>query len=83
MHNKLTLRLEDDLIFRAKHYAKISGKSISQMVADYFAQLEVNDSAASAASQKILPITRSLRGVLKGNELSQKNYHDYLENKHK
>ena len=40
MQTKLTLRLDDDLIEKAKSYAKGTGRSVSQMVADYFALLE-------------------------------------------
>ena len=36
MQTKLTLRLEDQLIKDAKQYARQSGKSLSQMVAEYF-----------------------------------------------
>ena len=39
MQTKLTLRLEEQLIERAKAHAKKRGKSVSQMVADYFALL--------------------------------------------
>ena len=46
MQTKLTLRLDEHLIENAKVFAKQSGKSLSQMVADYFFQLE-NPSSAS------------------------------------
>ena len=36
MNTKLTLRLEEELIKSAKNHANIIGKSVSQMVADYF-----------------------------------------------
>lgn len=43
MNTKLTLRLEENLIKAAKRHAGTLGKSVSQMVADYFYLLE-NDS---------------------------------------
>ncbi|HZC00332.1 MAG TPA: DUF6364 family protein, partial [Gammaproteobacteria bacterium] len=36
MQTKLTLRLDKKLIEAVKRYAEISGKSLSQLVADYF-----------------------------------------------
>ena len=36
MNTKLTLRLDENLIKSAKNYASSSGKSVSQLVADYF-----------------------------------------------
>ena len=36
MRTRLTLRLEDQLIEKAKLYAAQAGKSVSQIVADYF-----------------------------------------------
>ncbi|MBE0418315.1 MAG: hypothetical protein IBX63_11175 [Coriobacteriia bacterium] len=37
MGTKLTLRLDEDLIRRAKRHSARSGKSVSRLVADYFA----------------------------------------------
>ncbi len=61
MQTKLTLRLDEDLIERAKRYGKRTGRSVSQMVADYFALLEedlVDDGG------QLTPIVGSLRGAL-------------------
>jgi len=78
MHTKLTLRLDQKLINRAKAFAKASGKSVSQMVADYFALLhEPNDE-----NQPITPIVRSLRGVLRGGKVDLDDYHRHLEDKY-
>ena len=41
METKLTLRLEDKLIRKAKKLAKDRGKSVSRMVADYIVALRV------------------------------------------
>ena len=40
MQTKLTLQMDDELIARAKAHAKKRGKSVSQLVADYFRILE-------------------------------------------
>jgi hypothetical protein len=39
MTTKLTLRMDENLINQAKDYAKHSGKSVSKLVADFFALL--------------------------------------------
>ena len=82
MQAKLTLRLEEQLIENAKLVAKQSGKSLSQMVADYFLQLEQK---TPIKSQSLPPITSSLLGCIKtgkSEELDEDDYHAYLESKY-
>lgn len=79
MQTKLTLRLEDRLIEQAKSYAAQSGKSVSQVVADYF---KVLTSEKNAESSPAAPITQSLRGLLRASKLDEKDYRKYLEEKH-
>ena len=77
MQAKLTLELEKTLIERAKRNAEASGKSVSQLVADYFAQLgEPFDEEA------LPPITRSLSGILSGTNADETEYYQHLEKKH-
>ena len=72
METKLTLRLDDMLIKQAKAHAEKSGKSVSRLVADFFAAIEPAGSAAgltgsAAAAQEVRalpPITRSLLGIV-------------------
>ncbi len=77
MQAKLTLELEQTLIERAEHYAEVSGKSVSQLVADYFAQL-----GEPLDEEALPPITRALSGVLKDVNVSRADYYKYLEQKH-
>lgn len=79
MQTKLTLRLEDQLIEQAKSYAAQAGKSVSQVVADYFKMLTTEKSKPISSST---PITKSLRGLLRDSELDEKDYKKYLEGKH-
>lgn len=79
MQTKLTLRLEDQLIEQAKSYAAQAGKSVSQIVAEYFRLLT---SEKTKLSQSSSPITKSLRGLLRESELDEKDYKKYLEEKH-
>ncbi|MGL4610183.1 MAG: DUF6364 family protein [Trueperaceae bacterium] len=78
METKLTLRLEDKLIRKAKKLAKARGKSVSRMVADYFVALESDPKPAT----DLPPITKSLQGSLKGKKIDEKDYQKYLEDKH-
>lgn len=80
MQTKLTLRLEARLIDRAKRYARRSGRSVSQLVADYFAQLE---SPAIGEEDLLPPLTRSLSGVLAGTAIDEDDYRRHLEEKHR
>ncbi|MDA8414696.1 MAG: DUF6364 family protein [Desulfobacteraceae bacterium] len=80
MQTKLTLRLEDRLIEQAKSYAARTGKSVSQLVADYFSLLT---SGKPPHKQPVTPIAASLRGVLRGAQLDEEDYRNYLEEKHR
>ena len=79
MQTKLTLRLEEELIEQAKSYASRTGKSVSQLVADYFRLLTSGKKEPAPPSA---PITRSLRGLLRDSQLDEKEYRKYLEDKY-
>ena len=79
MQTKLTLRLDGELINRAKSYARKSGKSVSQIVAGYFSILD--DKPVKEISE-YTPIVRSLKGSLKEAKVGKKDYYEYLEEKH-
>lgn len=79
MTTKLTLRINPSLIKEAKIYAKQHGKSVSQIVGDYFSLLgRVSDYEKPLS----LPLTKSLRGVLKGINVSEQDYKKHLEKKY-
>lgn len=77
MQTKLTLRLESELIEQAKVHAKQQGKSLSQVVADYFLIF-----TEKSKRTKIAPITESLIGVIKNNNLDESDYKKHLEEKY-
>ncbi len=77
MQTKLTLRLEEQLIERAKAHAKKRGKSVSQMVADYFALLDRGD-----LPETLAPLTRSLYGILGGTSVDEDTHREHLEEKY-
>ena len=79
MHTKLTLRIDDALVEKAKMEAKRRGKSVSQMVAEFFDSLE----PLSRAKRKTLPpLTASLVGVLKRRNITEAAYKKYLREKY-
>jgi hypothetical protein len=80
MQTKLTLRLEEQLIEQAKSYAAEAGKSVSQIVAEYFSLLT---SRKSTTKLPTTPITQSLRGLLREATVDEQDYKSYLEEKHR
>ena len=78
MNAKLTLRMDDKLIAIAKEEAAMRGKSVSQMVGDFFDQLVRTQTSV----QKTPPVTDSLRGVLKGVVVSEEDYKKHLQEKY-
>jgi hypothetical protein len=70
---KLTLRLDSGLIDHAKDYAQRQDRSLSQLVADYFARLTTLEATpveserhakSPGTTPSLGPITSALRGAL-------------------
>lgn len=79
MHTKLTLRLDDRLIAQAKDYARGTGKSLSQIVAEYFSAITSRHPPDCTET----PTVAGLRGVLKDAGLVRlSDYRAHLEDKH-
>lgn len=78
MQAKLTLELDETLIERAEQIAKASGKTVSELVADYLAGLD-RDAFDEGA---LPPLTRALSGILEGAELDEAEYYRHLARKH-
>lgn len=79
MQTKLTLRLEEDLIAKAKAHARETGKSLSQTVADYFRLLTTK---SERQERPLSPVVRSLKGSLRHTELHEDDYRRHLEEKY-
>ena len=77
MNTKLTLRLDEDLIASAKRHSAESGRSVSQLVADFFALIDAQDAGA-----EVTPRVRSLRGVLASSGLDESDYRRHLVDKY-
>lgn len=79
MQTKLTLRIDDELIERAKSYAQRSGKSVSRIVADY---LELLPEPEPRQARPLTPIVKSMVGTLAGSGLDEEDYRRHLKEKH-
>jgi len=77
VNTKLTLRLDEKLIASAKRHSAQSGRSISQLVANFFALIDAEESGG-----RVTPRVRSLRGVLSGSGLDEGDYRRHLEDKY-
>ncbi len=80
MPTKLTLRLDEELIRRAKATAKRRGKSISEMVGDYFRLLDSPSPAPK--EEELTPRVKALLGSLAGCRLDEEDHREWLERKH-
>ena len=87
MQVKLTLRMDNSLIGRAKKYAAENGTSLSRMVANYFSLIVEREERALHEDEDwkkgLPPITRSLVGISDGSDLDEEDYYRYLEEKHR
>ena len=78
MNTKLTLRMDEAVVRKAKGAARRRGKSVSQMVSEFFDSLGPGE----RRSPTLPPLTRSLVGVLKGSKVSEADYIAHLRKKH-
>lgn len=79
MQTKLTLRLEEEVINKAKRVARKRGKSLSKMVSEYFSYLA---SEESSGNTDLPPIVRSMYGKLSDSPVDETDYKKFLEKKH-
>ena len=79
MQTKLTIRVDSRLITRAKSHARQTGKSVSQLVADYFSVL---DTPIPSDFDNLPPITRELSGALADTSVDEEDYRNHLEKKY-
>ena len=83
MNTKLTLTIEQDIIDRAKKYARQKGRSLSAIVENY---LRILTKDQEFKEVEITPLVRSLRGSFKApddfdykEELSKELTRKYLD----
>ena len=81
MDTKLTLKLDKEIINRAKNYAESKKISLSKLIESYLQLL----TKESSSIDKISPLVESLSGVivLPKNYDDKNDYADYLTEKYK
>jgi hypothetical protein len=82
MNTKLTLTIEQTIIERAKKYANVKGRSLSNIVENYLKAITKEDNIESI---DLTPIVKSLKGTFKApknidykKELSKRLTEKYL-----
>ena len=80
MNAKLTLKLDNKVIARAKKYAKKRHPSLSKMIESYLDSVNREDSSGI----EITPLVENLSGVIKlpADYDHMKDYTDYLDQKY-
>ncbi len=63
MNTKLTLTIEQEIIERAKNYAKDKNRSLSDIIENYLKMLTTDDNKQEV--EAINPIVKSLKGSFK------------------
>jgi hypothetical protein len=81
MDNKLTLKLDNQVIERAKIYAQKKNTSLSKLIEAY---LKFLTSSSSADTNEVTPLVKSLSGVIKSSNLSdiKESYKKHLTKKY-
>jgi hypothetical protein len=81
MNISLTLRLDTRVIRSAKAFARRHGKSVSQLVSDYFAAITALRRPPMQRQRSYGPLTSQLCGSLKGSRVTESDYRRHLEEK--
>jgi len=79
MDTKLTLKLNESVIERAKQYAKENNVSLSRMIENYLQAVTIR----KKNKIKISPLVESLTGVIELKKMdNKKDYTDFLSQKY-
>ena len=81
MDTKLTLKLNEDIIEKAKEFAKARKTSLSALIENYLQKL----TSDKKSKKEITPLVKSLSGIihLPKDYGDKKDYTDYLSDKYK
>ena len=81
MDTKLTLKLQQDIIEKAKEYAKSQGTSLSKLIETYLQRI----TSEPSNNEKITPLVKSLSGIIDipADYDHKKEYADFLTGKYK
>lgn len=81
MDTKLTLKLDEEVIEKAKDYARSKGTSLSGLIENYLQKITTE----KKSKRKITPLVKSLSGIidLPKDYDHKMDYTDYLMRKYK
>ncbi|HPR18166.1 MAG TPA: DUF6364 family protein [Candidatus Cloacimonadota bacterium] len=85
MNTKLTLKLDNEVIERAKKYARSQKNSLSKMIETYLKSLINRDDELAEKDEDISPFVKSMKsGVVLPSDYDYKEvYGEYLKEKYK
>ncbi|MFL6235544.1 MAG: DUF6364 family protein [Thermoanaerobaculia bacterium] len=75
----LKITVDQELIERAEAFSRKTGRSVSELIADYLQKLP----EPATEPLRAAPIVKSLRGALRDSGLTEQDYRRYLEEKHR
>jgi hypothetical protein len=79
MDTKLTLKLNQEIIERAKEYAKSNNTSLSKLIENVLSRM----TGSGDFNPQITPLVDSLSGIIDADKLDEDDYRTYLEEKYK
>lgn len=79
MGTKLTLKLDREIIEKAKTYAKREKISLSKLIENILSRLI----STFDFNPQVTPLVDSLSGIIDAKELNEEDYGSYLEEKYK
>ena len=79
MDAKLTLKLDREIIEKAKQYTKEKNISLSKLIENMLRMV----TSGKNVNPEITPLVKSLSGVLSSSDISNNDYINYLEEKYK
>jgi predicted amino acid racemase len=79
MQTKLTLRVEEALVRKAKQLAKKRGTSVSRIFGEF-----ISTQSDELPSDELPPITSSMIGIIRksGTDIDENDYSKHLEDKY-
>ena len=81
MPHKLTLKLDENIVEKAKNYAKEHNSSVSKLVEEYFRFITMDSSEIDKV--RITPTIKKLSGILNSKSIDPKlERAEYLSKKH-
>lgn len=79
MNTKLTLKLDQEIIKKAKDYAKNKNTSLSKLIENILSRM----TSSGDFSSQITPLVDSLSGIIDADKINEDDYKSFLEEKYK